>query len=478
MLIALWIYIFFMLALGITSYFNVKSYKDFTLAGAKGSTTHITFSLLASMIGSSATFGMVALTQKHGFPAFWWLGAGAFFLTLQALFLAKPVRKLNAYSLPDVARKVISEKASFYISFIISISWIGIIAAQFIALGQIVSIMIDGQNTQIFITIIGILITLYAFLGGQLSIIRTDSYQFILLFSAVLLIFILLYFTEQYATFFSKTSLELNFSQLQLLSFDNIIHNLSEKFQLFNETFSPSDLLYLALVAGLAFFVGPDIFTRNFAAKNAEVAQRATFISAFILLFFSIIISYIALWILQVISSGHLPADSSQNLLIILIKNFLPIPLGTLFAIGLISALISSADTCLMSCAVILSHDIFKNKNIKQTRIFILLIGTIALCLALFKGDIIALLIGAYSVYVPGVVFPLAFSIYFYTTCKLNPQLLFLAILSGSILGLCSNLLQMPNLALYGILCSALLSLASFIYRKKIITKNILTMST
>jgi len=459
MLLALVFYLIFMLALGILSYYKINSYKDFVIAGAKQNTMSVSLSLLAGIVGSSATFGMVSLVSTHGFPAFWWLGTGAFFLMLQAILLTKPVRELNAYSLPHVARIVMGEKASLYISYIILFTWIGIIAAQFTALGQIISIMIDIQNPKIIIAIIAIFVIIYTLLGGQLSILKTDAYQFILLFSSMLLIFFLLYFTNYH---YSNTFVPSSVISFDLLDWQTIHTNLSNKFELMNERFNSYDLLYLSLLAGLAFFVGPDIFSRNLSAKNAKIAQQSTFITAFLLIIFALIMTYIALWVNEFIVS-----HKETNLLIPLITDYLPLPIAILFSIGLISALISSADTCLMSTAIILSNDILKKRNIKYTRIFISVIGLIALSLALFQDDIISLLLGAYSVYVPGVVLPLSIAIYFYKKRPVNQSLLFFGMFCGSFLGLSSNLAKMPNLAIYGIIVSAFFGLMS-IYIKKI----------
>jgi SSS family solute:Na+ symporter len=294
-------------------------------------------------------------------------------------------------------------------------------------------------------------------LGGQLSILRTDAYQFLLLACATLAIFFLLYFTNYHdAGTFSGA-----FVPFKLMSWQEISSSLSSKFELLNESFNGYDLLYLSLLAGMSFFVGPDIFSRNLSAKNAKTAQRATFIAAFFLAFFAIIMTYIGMWVNETIES-----HTKTNLLIVLITDYLPLPIAIIFSIGLISALISSADTCLMSTAIILGNDILEKQNIKTTRLFIAMIGLFALFLALFKDNIIGLLLGAYSVYVPGVVLPLSVAIYFHKKRKLNHIWLFSGMFFGSFLGLCSSFVKVPNLALYGMAISGFCSFISLYINK------------
>ncbi len=461
MFYAFWFYLAFMLLLGLVSYFRVRTYKDFVLAGAKQGTFSITLSLLAGIIGGSATFGMVSLVSKHGFPAFWWLGVGAIFLALQALFLAKPVRRLDAYSLAHITEIVIDKKSSLYISFIICVAWTGIIAAQFTALGQLLGLMLDVENPEYLIALVAVFVILYTLLGGQFSILQTDSFQFLLLFSTVLLIFFLFYFTDySYVSGgnMGGDSWMMGWWDFKVLEWENIRDNLSARFELFNASFDGYELLYLSLLVGFSYFVGPDIFSRNLSAKSAKVAQRATLIAAFFLMVFAICMTYIGLWV-----NASILSQTDSHLLVVLINDYLPLPLAILFCIGLISALISSADTCLMSTATILGNDILRTKSIAHIRVYILIIGSISLSLALFQDDIIKLLIGAYSVYVPGFVVPLSTALFCYKKREVNKNLLFLAIFLGSVLGLCSNIFQMHNLALYGIGVSALLSLLSLV---------------
>lgn len=77
MLIALLAYAAVMLAVGLYHVRHVGSFREFVIAGGRQGSGLVTLSLLASMIGGSATLGLADLTLKLGFPAFWWLGVGS-----------------------------------------------------------------------------------------------------------------------------------------------------------------------------------------------------------------------------------------------------------------------------------------------------------------------------------------------------------------------------------------------------------------
>ncbi len=451
-------YLLLMLFFGFLSFRKVKNYKDFTLAGANQGTLSVSLSLLATIIGGTATFGLASLVEKKGFPAFWWLGSGAFFLILQAFLLAKPVRRLNAYSLPHLARLVIGRKASLFISVIICMTWLGIVAAQFIALGQLLSVISPDQNPKHIIALVALFVIAYTLLGGQFSIIKTDGYQFLILFCTLVAVFFLMYFSNYF--FLSEGE------SLAWLDFSLASQNLAFRFELFNENFQAYDFFSIFLVGGLAFFVGPDIFSRNLSAKDEKTAQKSALIAGFMLFIFALLMTYVAHFALF-----DLKKVGEANFLTQLISHHLPAPLAIFLTLGLISALISSADTCLMSTATILSHDIFQSKDIRHSRLIVLLVGAAALILALTKSNIIGLLFASYSVYVPGVVLPLAFAIYFHGKRPLHLPFLLFAIGGGSFLGFLGNIIKVPELSLYGIAFSCFLSLFALFYQKKLETR-------
>ncbi len=100
MLIALLAYAAVMLAVGLYHVRHVGSFREFVIAGGRQGSGLVTLSLLASMIGGSATLGLADLTLKLGFPAFWWLGVGSAGLLLQASLLSARVRNMGACTCP------------------------------------------------------------------------------------------------------------------------------------------------------------------------------------------------------------------------------------------------------------------------------------------------------------------------------------------------------------------------------------------
>ena len=94
-----------MLAVGLFSRRKSKKADDFFVAGRKSSSLFIVGSLLATIIGSSATLGMAGLGFKQGLTGAWWLLVGSIGLVFLGLFFARKVRKLALYTLPELVEK-------------------------------------------------------------------------------------------------------------------------------------------------------------------------------------------------------------------------------------------------------------------------------------------------------------------------------------------------------------------------------------
>jgi SSS family solute:Na+ symporter len=99
-----------------------------------------------------------------------------------------------------------------------------------------------------------------------------------------------------------------------------------------------------------------------------------------------------------------------------IISHIFPVGLNGLIIAALLSAMMSSADTCLLTTSTILSVDVIKpflNSDLSErkllflSRFLIVMIGIFSLAVALkLKGVISALLLG-YTIYTSGLVFPI-----------------------------------------------------------------------
>ena len=97
------IYFFVLGFICIRDLFKVKNFDDYVVAGRKQSSPFVFMSLMATVLGASATVGIAARAESIGFAAFWWLAVGAIGFWFQAAFLSKPVHDLDVRTLPEIA---------------------------------------------------------------------------------------------------------------------------------------------------------------------------------------------------------------------------------------------------------------------------------------------------------------------------------------------------------------------------------------
>jgi len=461
------IYFFVLGFICIRDLFKVKNFDDYVVAGRKQSSPFVFMSLMATVLGASATVGIAARAESIGFAAFWWLAVGAIGFWFQAAFLSKPVHDLDVRTLPEIAEKTVGKTGRKLVALIIAVSWIGIIAAQFAAVAGFIGLVLGHDAGTQSVLITAVIVIVYTLLGGQLSVVRTDALQFGILtlgfFAAAIYLFGGFSGAEN-AALQAAGNLAASSStagsaahSAGLATFGN--------FNLLNEKFGASDLAIMLFTIGGAYFLGPDVISRNLVAKDATSARKAVVAGSFAILAFSVIIVLLGMW-----AATYAPATagSATNSLFRLASGVLPLPLAALLSVGLLSALLSSADTCLINSAAIFGSDILNTRRISVVRISVVVIGIIATYLALQGKDIIGLLTMAYSVYTPGIVAPLAVSIIAHKKFKVKKTLWYAGVIIGGLFGLIPAILastakiQSPAyLPLVGIAISLVFAIAS-----------------
>ena len=72
------LYFLSVLAVGIYSYFKIKTPADFYISGKRAGLISVTGSMLATILGGSAILGTIELSKVRGWPAIWFLCSAAF----------------------------------------------------------------------------------------------------------------------------------------------------------------------------------------------------------------------------------------------------------------------------------------------------------------------------------------------------------------------------------------------------------------
>ncbi|NWF77641.1 MAG: sodium:solute symporter family protein [Chloroflexi bacterium] len=444
-LIIVVVYSLAMIGVGLGARKKAGSQNGFFVAQRQMSLPFVTGSLVATAVGGSVTVGMAGLGFGRGLTGVWWLLVGSIGLVILGLFFARKVRGAALYTLPELAEKQYDRRVGLAASILIVIAWVGVVAGQIVAAGKVLSILGIGSGT-LWMVIFTIVFVAYTVVGGQLSVIRTDLYQAIIIYLGIF------------------TALALFLPQVGGL--DGLRLSLPPDFFSFpvSSQFDWKALLSLLILVGATYVVGPDIYTRLFCATNEKTAQRATLLSAlfFVPLAFAIVLIGMSAKVLY-------PQISPEQAFPQVISGVLSPWLGGLVLAALVAALMSSADTCLLSQGVILTQDIIKRfhpslgekKTIWLTRLNIIILGLLALGLAMVLRGVISSLMFAYTIFTCGLVVPVIAGFY-KEKLKVTPRGALAALIGGGVVGLLGKIpgLDIPlksDLGLIGFAVSAVL---------------------
>jgi len=449
-LIIIALYFLTMLVIGVASRRKARGIDDFFVAGRKSPSPFVVGSLLATIIGGSATIGMAGLGFQQGLTGAWWLLVGSIGLVFLGLFFAKKVRRLALYTLPELVERQYDQRMALAASILIVVAWIGIIAAQIIAAGQILGILGAGSPTIWMVIFTAIFVT-YTILGGQHAIIRTDFLQSIIIFAGI----------------FAGLALLLS----RLGGWEGLRISLpAERFAFpLSPQFDGAALITLLLLVGLTYLVGPDMYSRIFCARDDRAASTATLWTAALIIPLAFAITVIGMG-----AASLFPDIAPEQAFPTVINElFSPLLAGIILA-ALLCAVMSSADTTLLSASTILTIDIIGKFRpaaspaniVPRSKWAIVLLGICALILALMLKGVISALLFAYTIYTSGVIIPVIAG-FFKHRLKVTPAGALAALIGGGFVGLISKLLDIKYLDLGALLISGgLLFLVSYLHRR------------
>ena len=447
------IFALYLLILILISVFDLKktdTFSEYATAGKSQGLMAVTMTLLATVVGASTTIGITDTVNSIGFPGIWWLLFGAIGLLLQSFILSEKVRKMDADTLPDLAGKLVGKPAEVLLSIVIVVSWVGIIAGQFVALSSIISFA-TGISSKYLVAVVSFIVIIYTMSGGQLSVVKTDKIQLILILIGITVCCGWLYFIK---------GGNVEPSDIEFL----------------NKDYRPINLINQFFVIGGVYFLGPDIMSRNFLAKDEQTARKSALIAGLLLAVFSFLITMIGLWVRINVTPDELGGGKA----LMFVAGIVPKGISMILMLGLVSAILSSTDTCIINASTIFVKDILRKDSVNLVRVTVLIMGVISLVLALAgRGDIMSLLSGAYSIYTPGIIFPLFIAIIVNDSKKLRLGVWMAAVITGGLFGLAGtyfmNLLSQTGvpegvltyLPLFGMLISLIISISSIKMNKK-----------
>jgi SSS family solute:Na+ symporter len=391
-----------------------QSADSYWIGERKYGTGRISASLVATIFGASSTMGIIGLGYSRGLTGAWWALIGGIALVPFGIFLASRVRRLKVYTLPDILKGAYGDRVAVPAGIMISVAWCGVVAAQLIAGGRLLAGFLS-LDFQVALAFVAVVFTLYTFWGGQISVIRTDLWQFLLFMGGLLvaMVFLLGAFREQ--------------PQLwQRIPPGHWGFPVSPGFGWYDV------LVFYPLIIGLPYLVGPDIYSRALCARDDRAAGRSALRAAMIIIPLSFLLA-----LFGVLARAKFPGIAAETALPEVLNRNIPMGIRGLILAGFLGAIMSSADTCLLSASTILTLNVLRpfhggtgEAHLRITRIAVLALGFVAWLVASQQQGIISSLLLGYTVFVGGVVFPTLAAL-FKGKIRITPWGAFFAVVAG-----------------------------------------------
>ena len=431
-----------MIGIALVARKKARTESGFFVAQRQMRLPFIAGSLVGTAVGGSVTVGMAGLGFGQGLTGAWWLLVGSVGLVILGIFFAKKVRGAALYTLPELVERQYDRRVGLAASILIVVAWVGVVAGQITAAGKVLSILGIG-SVELWMVIFGTVLITYSVLGGQIAAIGTDLFQAIMIYLGIFI--------------------GLGLVLPQVGGLGGLKLSLPQGFFSFpvSSQFDWKALLSLLILVGATYVVGPDMYTRLFSARDEKTAQRATFLSAF--LFVPLAFAVVLIGMSAKVLYPEITPDQAFP------KVISTIPSPILSGLILTALVVAPLSSCLLNQGVILTQDIIKRshpllsekRTILLTRLNIIILGLLALGLAMLLKGVISSLLFAYTIFTCGLVVPVIAGFY-KEKLKVTPQGALAALIGGGIIGLLGKVpgLDIPlkgDLGLIGFAVSAVL---------------------
>ncbi len=446
---------YFLILFGIGIYATrfIKDSTDFLLAGRRLGIVLATAALTATHFGGGFVMGTGEWGFDYGLTGIAYAVGGALSFFLLAFVSARKMRRLSMFTVPDYLEKRYQSKTVRLLGALLSlVAIVGIIGAQVWASQGALGIL--GIDPTYAAAIATLLFIVYTAASGLWGVTLTDAFQLLIIFIGVPVAGVM--------------------GVMEAGGFEGIREGIAGL-----ELGMTADAYFQPLGAGTAMviaailptimytLIGQDFYQRLFAARDEDTSFYAAILSGVILTAFAIFPTLTGMASRGIFGDEIAAAEAVP----MLVTEVLPLGVGTLIVAAIIGAIMSTADSLLVAGTSHITHDIYAeliNPDVEEdskkmlflSRLWTVILGVLALVMALTFEAIIDLLLMSYTLYSAGVFIPVVLGLYWK---RGNATGAILGIVAGSAAGIAGDLGWIDFGGVPVIAAGALISLAFYV---------------
>jgi SSS family solute:Na+ symporter len=365
-----------------------------------------------------------------GIAGSWMLFTGLLGAWLATVFLIPKVSNLSRdhqfLTFPQLFGHFFNKKVALLAGIISAIGYIGFTSSQLLAGAKLASATFIDLELNTALILMGVIAVGYTVIGGLKAVIYTDTVQWAILMGGLVFIGIPISYVAIGGMDAIRSTVSPDFLSLQNLGWAQFVN-------------------WLITIVPI-WFVGMTLYQRIYACRDEKTAKKAWMIAGLfeypVMAFMGVLLGLFARVAAEqgmfeyagYATASHMDAEMG---LPVLLRTVLPTGLMGLMLSAYFSAIMSTADSCLMAASGNVVTDILgkspkspehEKSMLKISQIATLAIGVLALLLATLMQNVLELMLLSYAFMVSGLFVPVLGALYWK---KVTSKAAFWAMLLG-----------------------------------------------
>lgn len=397
-LIIISLYLTITLLVGIYKGRGIRNVREYAIADRNYTTPVLVATIFGTLIGGGSTIGITESIFGTGIIfLFVFLGDPIHKMVISELIAPRIGRFHNMISVGDIMESFYGKAGKLTSGFCGFILLAGLLGAQIGAFGYIFHYF-TGMSPAIAIVLAAAVVVIYSAFGGIRAVTATDVVQFGVILIAIPII--------------------ANVALMEVGGITELFKSVpADKISFFPPGESKAKYIVLMVLFWIPF-LNPAVTQRLLMARDVKQIKTSLRIAALLDVPFYVIMAIIALCVLVLE-----PSIDAKLALPFLVDEYLPVGIKGFAIAGMLSVIMSTADSYLNAASVCFVHDFIKplaNNSLSNkaelilTRLCTVVVGCLAVFSALYFKSIVDIILQFIVVWGPIVVVPLYAGIFGY----------------------------------------------------------------
>ena len=408
------LYFAVILGIGFYFYFRNKGADEYYIGGRKMGYKHVGLSVVATDVGGGFSIGLGGLGFVMGISGSWMLFTGLVGAWMAAVLLIPKVKNLSTeqgfFTMPEVFSHFFNARVALLAGIISAIGYVGFSSSQMLAGARLASSSFDGLSLDAALYLMAFIIVVYTVMGGIKAVIYTDTFQWILLLGGLIFVGIPI-------SYFAVGGME-------------VIRETVEPEMLSLRNISWQQLVNWGVTILPIWFVGMTLYQRIYATRSERDAQKAWYLAGLlewpVMAFMGVLLGLFARVAADQGMFAYMGYELASEMhheegLPMLLRTVLPVGLMGLMMSAYFSAIMSTADSCLVAASGNVTTDIIEKvfgidtsriSMIRLSQIVTLALGLLAFLLAALFDTVLQIMLYSYAFMVSALLVPIVGGIY------------------------------------------------------------------